>query len=247
MGSQRRLISYLLLGLLVAVVGIGIGLGVALDSDPMPQQLSSAVNATLHAQSYTVTSSVQTSLTPYSSANGSGSVTVASQTRTIYQAPDKAVVLTGTSSRKLLGTGASFAVGSSLYQRGVAVTSRLGTLDVTGVGHNVPNAAQKLLSPVTAYLQAVSQASNVQGSGSTYIFRVPSSSIPHTVLPGYSWQQATVQMSVTIGGGFVRSITVNVLAIPSTQLHHLVFTSINSAPHITLMQFKTLASSSGAS
>ncbi|MHB1716539.1 MAG: hypothetical protein ACYCV5_04300 [Acidimicrobiales bacterium] len=234
MGSQRFAIGYLLLGLLTAAAIAGAALGAVMSPGPSRARLDQAVRATERASAFSAVIDVHTDLNGL--AGGAGSeVATTYRTDLTVSGAGKATSVTSLdtvsrSSRQ--SVVAVSAVGSTLTVR----QQDRGGASVATVAER--DAAHSLVEPIRHELQAILTASGVQSRGATYSFTAPALSfaapgvpggvgVPH--LPAYDLRHGEAAVSVTIGGGVVRSVTVDLLFTPSYQTQHLVFTAVHGS------------------
>lgn len=234
MRSQRFAIGYLLLGLLTAVAIAGAALGAVMSPGPSHARLDQAVRATERASAFSAVLEVRTDLNGLVGGAGSevaatyrtdltvaGRENATSETRldTIARSSRQSVYIVN-------------AVGSTLTTR----HQDRGGVSVTTVVE--PDAVRSLVEPVRRELQAILSASGVQSRGNTYTFAAPAAQfaapgIPGAVdapgLPAYDLRHGQAAVSVTIGDGVVRSVTVDLLFTPSYQTQHLVFTAVHGS------------------
>ncbi len=172
MGNERKVIGFLLLGLLVVIAAAAAAVGVSMSHPGPPAAFLSAARATEGASSFSGTLRVTTERTSSLSAAASRS-------------------------------------------------------DLTVVSQQPGSPAPR---SVTQYFDAMLHASGVQEAGhsGTYHFTAPASDFVQPGLAAYSFQQFDAHVSVTIRGGFVRSVTVVVAANPSVQVQHLVLDQVSA-------------------
>jgi len=231
-GSQRFAIGYLLLGLLTAAAIVGAALGATMSPGPSPARLDRAVRATERAAAFSAVIEVHTDLNGLVGGAGSEVATTYRTDLTVTGAGNAAAVtsLDTVSRSSQHSVVAVSAVGSTLTVR---QQDRGGASVATVVERD---AANSLVMPIRHELQAILSASGVQSRGATYSFTAPARSfaaagVPGGAdvpgLPGYDLRHGEAAVSVTIGDGVVRSVTVDLLFTPSYQTQHVVFTAVH--------------------
>lgn len=234
MRSQRFAIGYLLLGLLTAAAIAGAVLGAVMSPGPSHARLDQAVRATERASAFSAVIEVRTDLNGL--AGGAGS-----EVATTYRTD---LTVTGTGSATSVTRFDT--ISRSSRHSVVAVSADGSTLTVRQQdrgGASVTtmverDAARRLVEPIHRELQAILTASGVQSRGATYSFSAPASAFEAPGVPGgaglsrlpeYDLRHGEAAVSVTIGGGVVRSVTVDLLFNPSYQTQHLVFTAVRGS------------------
>ncbi len=232
MRSQRFAIGYLLLGLLTAAAIAGAALGATMSPGTSEVRLDQAVRATERATAFSAVLEVRTDLNGLVGGVGS-EVATTYRTDLTVAGPESATSETrldtiSRSSRQSVLTAS--AAGSTLTIR----QQDRGGVSVTTIAER--DAARSLVEPIRRELQAILSASGVQSRGTTYSFTAPAASfaapgVPGAPdvpgLPGYDLRHGQATVSVAIGDGVVRSVTVDLLFTPSYQAQHLVFTAVH--------------------